>query len=116
MMDTKTARKALKREYLETQHPMGVYRVLNRVNGKSLVGTSTNLPAMLNRQKAQLQLGAHPNPTLQKDWKELGADAFQFEVLDTLTPPDDRPNYNPADDLRTLEAMWLDKLGNGTYS
>jgi hypothetical protein len=46
---------------------------------------------------------------LQKDWNELGADAFVFEVLDTLTPPE-RPDYDPSDDLRALEQLWLDKL------
>lgn len=113
-MDTKAARKAMKREYLEAKRPMGVFRVLNTTNGKALVGTSIDLPAMLNRQKAQLQLRAHPNRALQNDWNELGPDAFTFEALDTLTPPD-RPDYNPADDLRELERLWLEKLGNGNY-
>lgn len=108
-MTQKAERKALKREYLERTHPMGVFRVFNSVNGKSFVGTSTNLPAMLNRQKAQLQLQAHMNKTMQQDWNQHGPDAFRFEVLDTLTPPD-RVGYDPTNDLRTLEQLWLDKL------
>lgn len=117
-MNDKATRKALKQEYLEAQRPMGVYRVHNTVNGKSLVGTSKDLPAMLNRQKAQLQFRAHANTALQNDWNELGPEAFQFEVLDTLTPPD-QANYDPTDDLRTLETLWLDKLapfGEGGYN
>jgi hypothetical protein len=102
-------RKARIRQYKETPRPMGVYRVRNTVNGKSLVGSSVDLPAMLNRQRAQLKMGAHSNRTLQKDWSELGPEAFEFEILDTLKPPD-RPDYDPTDDLRTLEEMWLDKL------
>ena len=77
--------------------------------GRSLVGTSVNLPAMLNRQRAQLRLGAHPNRALQKDWNELGAEAFEFEILDTLTPSDE-PDYDPSRDLRVLEDLWLEKL------
>ena len=102
-------RKALIREYKETRQPMGVYRVRNTLTGKSLIGTSTNLPGMLNRQRWQLTMGAHPNRELQKDWNEHGPDAFAFEVLDTLAAPD-RPAYDPADDLRALEQLWLDKL------
>ena len=34
---------------------MGVYHVRNTVNDKSLVGSSTNVPAMLNRHLAQLR-------------------------------------------------------------
>ncbi len=97
------------REYKENPPPVGVFRVRNTVNGKSLVGTSLNLPGMLNRQRWQLEMQGHPNRDLQRDWNELGCDAFVFEILDTLTVPD-RPGYDPSDDLRALEQLWLDKL------
>jgi hypothetical protein len=102
-------RKALIRDYKETRRPMGVFRVLNAVNGKSLIGTSKDLPGMLNRQRFQLDLGAHPNRALQNDWKEFGPEAFVFETLDTLQAPD-QPEYDPTEDLRALEQLWLDKI------
>src|SRR5258708_4827892 len=102
-------RKALIRDYKENRRPIGVFRVRNTVNGKSLVGTSTDLPAMLNRQRWQLSLGSHPSRELQNDWNEIGSDAFVFEILDTLTAPD-QPDYDPSDDLRALEELWLDKI------
>ena len=102
-------RKALIREYKESSRPMGVYRVRCVVNGKSLVGVSLDLPAMLNRQQSQLKMGGHPNKMLQKDWNEHGAEAFEFEVLDTLEASEGE-NYDPKADLRTLEEMWLAKL------
>jgi hypothetical protein len=102
-------RKALKREYQQSRRPMGVYRVRNTVHDRSLVGSTTDLPAMLNRQRAQLSMGAHANRALQKDWDELGSEAFEFEVLDELTPPD-QPDYDPTADLKALEALWLDQL------
>ena len=102
-------RKALIRQYKASRRPMGVFRVRNTADGRSLVGTSVDLPAMLNRQRAQLRLGAHPNRALQNDWTERGAEAFEFEILDTLTPPDE-PDYDPSGDLRVLEDLWLEKL------
>lgn len=111
-------KKALSREYKETRRPMGVYCIRNSVNGKLLVGKSSDLPAILNRQRGQLRSGTHPNPTLQKDLVEYGAEAFTVEVLDTLEAPD-KADYDPAADLRTLEQMWLDKLspfGNRGYN
>jgi hypothetical protein len=89
---------------------MGVYRVRNIRDDRSLVGRSVDLPASLNRERAQLRLGAHRNAALQQDWNVLGPDAFAFEVLDTLTPPEDRPDYDPTNDLRVLEALWLERL------
>ncbi len=88
---------------------MGVYRVHNTVNDKSFVGTSVDLPSMLNRQQAQLRMGGHPNKTLQKDWNELGAHVFEFEILDTLKVPE-QTDYDPKKDLQALEELWLEKL------
>jgi hypothetical protein len=102
-------RKARIREYKETSQPAGIYRVRNTTTGKSLVGSTVNLPGMLNRQRFQLEHGSHPDRELQKDWDELGPDAFEFEALDRLEPRDE-PAYDPAEDLRVLKEMWLEKL------
>jgi hypothetical protein len=102
-------KKALKREYKETARPMGVYQVRNTVTGKLLIGTSVDLPAILNRTRAALRLRSHNNRSLQQDWNDLGPEAFEFEILDIL-PASDRPNYDPSDDLRALEGLWLEKL------
>ena len=105
----KASRKELTREYKETPRPVGVFRVWNRVNDKSFVGTALDLQAALNGQFARLRFGGHPNTDLQKDWNELGAEAFEFEILDTLAPSD-RPDDDPREDLRVLEELWLDRL------
>ena len=102
-------KKALTREYKESPRPAGVYQIRNTANGRVLVGASVNLPAILNRHRAELRAGGHRNRELQKEWAEFGAEAFEFEVLDTLAPPE-RADYDPAADLRALEELWLDKL------
>jgi hypothetical protein len=89
--------------------PHGVYQLRNTVNGKVLIGTSIDLPFILNRHRAQLGFGSHRNRALQQDWNELGPEAFELEILDTL-PPSERPAYDPADDLKALEELWLEKL------
>jgi len=102
-------KKALTREYKESRRPMGVYQIRNTANGKLLVGVSVDLPSILNRHRAELRMGGHRNRELQKDWAEFGPEAFEFEVLDTLTPPE-RPDYDPSGDLRALEELWLEQL------
>lgn len=102
-------RKELIRAYKETARPMGVFRVHNTVADRSFVGRSLDVPSMLNRMRAQLSFGGHPCKELQRDWNALGAEAFAFEVLDTL-PARDEPGYDPADDLAVLEALWLERL------
>ena len=102
-------RKALVRAYKETRRPMGVYRIVNTTNGRALVGASVDIPSILNRHRVQLQFAGHRNEALQRDWNALGPDAFAFETVDTLVPPED-PAYDPADDLKALEAMWIEQL------
>ena len=102
-------RKTRIREYKETPRPAGVYQVRNSVTGRSLIGSTTDLPGMLNRQRFQLENGSHPDKELQKDWSEFGSDKFEFEILDQLEPSDD-PNYDPAEDLISLKNMWIEKL------
>lgn len=102
-------RKALARQYKKTRRPIGVFRVRNTVSGKSFIGVSTDLPSMLNRQRAQLGMGLHPNRALQADWNTLGAEAFDFEVLDTLKPPE-QAEWDPSEDLLVLEKLWFERL------
>lgn len=103
-------RKALIRQYKETPRPAGVFRVTNTRTGKSLVGSSPDAPAMLNRIRAQLQMGGHPSRALQRDWNTDGADAFAFEVLDLLAPKE-CSDADQGEELRLLAELWLEKLG-----
>jgi hypothetical protein len=106
------------RLYKETPRPAGVFRIVNTTNGKSLLGSSPDLPGMLNRQRFQLENGSHPDRELQNDWNNLGSDVFTFEILDKLEPPKE-PGYDPSEDLRALKQLWLDKYtesGEPLYS
>lgn len=109
MKVAKMDRKAKIREYKDTPLTMGVFQVINTVNGKILIGSSVNLPAMLNRIKAELKMGSHRNEALQKDWEQFGEGSFEFKELEIVEPLDD-PDYDPAGDLHVLEKLWIEKL------
>jgi group I intron endonuclease len=103
------SRRELNREYAERVKPAGVYQVKNLMNGKVLLGSSLNLEGPLNRHKFMLKIGSHLNKDLQKDWDELGAEKFVFEILEQVQVKDD-PNFNLKDELTLLEMIWLEKL------
>lgn len=90
---------------------MGVYAVRHAPSGRVLLGSSAHVVGALNRNRFQLSVGSHLDPAMQADWRRDGADAFTFEILDELTPPADRPDYDPSDDLEALEALWRERLG-----
>lgn len=110
-------RKELTRQYKQTARPIGLFRVRNTTSGRSLLGISTDLPSMLNRQRFQLESGRHPDKQLQKDYDKLGIDAFEVTALDELEPSDD-PRADPTDDLEMLLEIWREKLaaaGEGDF-
>ncbi|WP_437517908.1 metalloregulator ArsR/SmtB family transcription factor [Sorangium sp. So ce1099] len=106
---TMETRKELKRQYLETPKQAGIFQVKNTVNGKVLLGSSTNLHGPLNKHRFMLSIGGHSNQELQKDWKQHGAEAFTFEVLEVVRQKDE-PGFSLADELTLLEQIWLEKL------
>lgn len=105
-----TDRRDARRVYKEAVRPMGVMQIRNLVNGRTLLIRAVDLPSRINRERAQLRLGAHRHSALQKDWREFGADAFAFEILDTLTPPENLSGYDPAADLNILEELWVERI------
>lgn len=102
-------RKALIRQYKNTRRPVGVFRICNKLDDRSFVVSSVDVPSALNRHRSQLNGGVHANRELQADWERLGAEAFEFETLDLLSPPA-QPEWDPAADLKVLENLWLEKL------
>ena len=83
----------------------GVYVVRNRETGRVLLGSSLNLHGPLNRHRAELRFGSHRCRSLQDDWNRLGAEGFEFTVLETVDEALDRPERDAA--LRALEQDYL---------
>lgn len=102
-------KKELKKQYAQTELPMGVYRVRNLVNWKIFIDSGLNIHGKMNGCKFQLVHGSHLNKTLQEDFNTFGVDRFSFEILDLLEPKEET-GTDYRDDLKMLEEMWIEKL------
>lgn len=100
-------RRKLKQRYKDTPRAMGVYEILNHEDGISLLGTSKDVQARLNRHRAELGFGGHRDEALQSDWNRLGEGKFVFRIVELLSPLDD-PGNDPAEDLEELLQMILE--------
>lgn len=61
----------------------GVYVILNIVNDKVYVGSTTrSFRRRWNDHKRDLRLGKHCNKHLQRSWEKYGEAAFRFEILE----------------------------------
>lgn len=61
---------------------IGIYSIINVVNGKINVGQSKQLTHRLRKHKSLLRGGTHFNSHLQSSWDKYGEDAFEFNVLE----------------------------------
>ena len=99
----------MKKAYKESRRPMGVFRIKSTPDNKVYIGFGTDLPARINRHKAELKFGSHRNRELQETWDSLGESAFDFEVLDVLDHEENLQS-NHAEELRVLVEMWIRRL------
>jgi hypothetical protein len=104
-----STRAELRQAYKETEPQAGVYQVKNQVNGKVLLGGTTNLHGPLNRHRFMLKYGMHLNQQLQREWNEFGEAAFVFEVLEVVKKRDDE-GFSVENELAVLESRWLERL------
>lgn len=78
----------------------GIYRILNRLNGKCYVGQSLDIEARWLDHTDQLKRNWHHSIKLQRAWNKYGKEAFIFEVLQECS----------EDQLDYLEAFWMTRL------
>lgn len=67
---------------------VGIYKIVNRVNGKYYVGSSNNIWKRVEYQhKKQLRDGNHWNTHLQSAWNQYGESSFDFIVVESFQSP-----------------------------
>lgn len=112
MESPKERKKLLVQEYKKQPKKMGAYCIRNTQSQKCFIGISRDIDARLNRHRFALRTNTEDLcPELQDDWNSLGAEVFEFAILDTITPPAGREfDYDPTEDLLVLEQLWLEQL------
>ncbi|MBB6638390.1 GIY-YIG nuclease family protein [Cohnella thailandensis] len=103
----KSKRKELQEEFKQVKTFMGVVRITNRANGKVFIDSYPNLKNKWLTIQMQLDMGRFANAELQRDWKEQGKEAFDYEVLE------EKDTSDIADvrwETKQMEKRWLEKL------
>lgn len=103
----KQKRKELIEQYNQIKIYMGVTQIKNNLNGKVYIASYPNLKNKWLTLQAQLNMSRHPNLQLQKDWNELGAEAFSYEVLEEKETKD---ITDMKWELKQIMKPWLEKL------
>jgi hypothetical protein len=111
-MSDHVRRKELKEQYKQSRPEAGVYRLVNRENGRYLLGSSPNLASMRNKLEFA-QATNTPSAVdvrLRKEIDRYGIAAFSFEVLEVLEAGPEITRAQLLADLAALEELWREKL------
>ena len=103
----KNKRKELQDQYKQIKTYMGVIQIKNKRSGKRFIGVYPNLKNKWVTVQAQLQIGRFANLELQRDWNELGPEAFDYEVLEQK---DTGGITDVKWEMKIMEKLWLEEL------
>jgi group I intron endonuclease len=78
---------------------MGIYAIVNTIDGKQYVGSSTNIKKRWGDHLYLLRYNKHPNVYLQHAFNKHGEAAFELRVLQEVID---------ENDLLAVEQYWLD--------
>ena len=60
----------------------GIYKIVNKVNGKYYVGSSVNIRTRWNNHRNLLTHRRHKSPKLQAAWDKYGKENFEFKIIE----------------------------------
>ena len=58
---------------------IGIYKITNKINGKSYIGQSNNIERRLKEHK---YISSETNKSLKKAYKKYGKENFEFSILE----------------------------------
>jgi hypothetical protein len=103
-------KKELKELYKQMKPDMGIIMVKSKTENKCYIQATQDINSCINSTARKLDVRAHPNKELQKEWLERGADAYSIEVLDRLDYDKDGIKTDYTEDLEMLLEIWKEKL------
>lgn len=79
----------------------GIYRIRNKQNNHSYIGSSKNIEKRFIAHKNALKRNDGENIILQRAWDKYGSDSFEFEIIEEMKD-------SIKEDLLFLEQTYLD--------
>ena len=80
---------------------VGIYRILNKINGKVYIGQSIDIFRRLTEHRNHLVNNIHENKHLQSAWNKYGEKNFKFEIAEECL----------YEYLTEREQYWIDYYG-----
>lgn len=102
------------RAYKEAKQTGGVYAIRNAKTGRRLLQSTRSIEKAPNLLSFAKMTGSCVHPLVAEDWARYGADAFELEILERLDRKETQSDADFASDIRALEELWREKLGEAS--
>lgn len=111
-MNEKDRRRELVSQFEQTHADAGVYRIVNRRTGRSLIATAVNLAAAQRRFEFASSTNSPSaiDQRLLEDATGPGLAALEFEVLERVETDAQTSPTGLAEDLRILAELWRERF------
>lgn len=96
----------IRRGYILKNNTSGVYKIINKKNGKVYIGSSIDLPRRERDHFRTLKGGYHGNIYLQNSFDKNGEDSFEFKIIETIRVSLDKEKMIAR--LLEIEQHWID--------
>lgn len=106
----KDRRRQLREQYKSRRVTGGIYRIVNRENGRFYLRSTDDIQATRNWYDSCRRFGSCFLPPIQKDWNAFGMGVFALEELDLLEKGGDQTDAEFRGDLQALYELWDEKL------
>ncbi|MDD5017481.1 MAG: GIY-YIG nuclease family protein [Eubacteriales bacterium] len=106
----KQSKKEILAAYKQRKVIGGVYTITNTANGKILMLMTTDIAGSKNRFEFSQKTGSCISFQLQDDWKQFGANAFSFDILESLEKKESQTLKEFQEDLKILYGVLLEKI------
>ena len=100
-------------EYKSRKPIAGVYQIKNLISGKMLIEASSDMPAKMNRHRAELKFGSHRNKVLQQDWNTAGEENFDISIISQVPFKEGDNQLYLERDAKMMLDLLEEKLGLG---
>ena len=75
-----------KPDVIDTKKVSGIYKIINKINGKYYVGSAKTICNRWREHKRTLKIGTHHCAYLQRSWNKNGEYNFEFIVVEKCSP------------------------------
>lgn len=104
------SKKALKAQYKNRTVVGGVFCIRCGAADTAWIRSTTDMQGSKNRFAFSLSTNFCPEACMAPMWKQHGASAFSFEVLEEIKKKEAQTDREFSDDIGVLLGLWTEKL------